>query len=88
MKLRELIEQLQKMESEHGGDVDVRLAHQPSWPFEYSISEVEAGVPGYDDEDEDEESPAKDDRETVIYIGEGRQLGYLPGSAARALGWK
>ena len=24
----------------------------------------------------------------IVYLGEGRQLGYLPGRAARALGWK
>lgn len=26
--------------------------------------------------------------ERVIYIGEGRQVGYLPGTASRALGWR
>ena len=26
--------------------------------------------------------------ESVVYLSEGRQLGYLPGAAAKALGWR
>lgn len=33
--------------------------------------------------DEGEEAPAP-----VVYIGEGRQDGYLPGDASRLLGWR
>lgn len=33
--------------------------------------------------DHREEAP-----EQIIYIGEGRQEGYLPGNASRALGWR
>lgn len=32
--------------------------------------------------EEDEEAP-----EPIVYIGEGGQVGYLPGNAARELGW-
>lgn len=53
-------------------DAEVVLAQQPSWPFEYTISGVE------------EMSEADGNK---VYIGEGRQVGYLDGEAARALGW-
>lgn len=53
-------------------EAEVRLAQQPSWPFEYSVGDVE--------EIGTDEGP-------VVYIGEGRQLNYLPGEVREALGW-
>ncbi|HEY6362265.1 MAG TPA: hypothetical protein VIX63_14225 [Vicinamibacterales bacterium] len=90
MTLNELIETLQDLAEDHGGDVEVRLAQQPRWPFEYSIGEVAVANAMDDaDEDDDEEEDATDDPDAaaVVYIGEGRQLGYLGGVATRALGW-
>lgn len=58
-------------------DTPVRFAHQPSWPFEYTIADVvttDAAVEG---------EPA----EPVVWLAEGTQVGYLPGHAAEALGW-
>jgi len=53
-------------------DAEVRFASQPSWPFEYDISGVvEVNV----------------DEDDVVYLEEGRQLGYLPGEAKDELGW-
>ena len=82
MTIRELIDQLTDIVEELGSDrAEVRLAHQPSWPFEYSIGEV-AVVRENEDEDE-----LEDELEAVVYIGEHSQIGYLPGVATRALGW-
>ena len=82
MTIAELIEALQEFAEEHGENTEVRLAQQPSWPFEYSIDEVVAVSSDSADEDEDEtEKP-------IVYIGEGRQLGYLPGIVSRELGWR
>lgn len=83
MTLGQLLEALQDIAEEHGADVEVRLAHQPQWAFEYSIDDVvlvEASEPSEDDEDADQEEP-------VVYIAEKSQLGYLGGAAAKALGW-
>lgn len=77
MRIQDLIEQLQDLANEHGEDIEVRLAHQPQWAFEFSIGEV-AVVEAEDSEDEG----------AVVYIGEGEQLGYLSGAGAVALGWK
>jgi hypothetical protein len=88
LTIRELIDELEDLAEEHGDETDVRLAQQPSWPFEYSIGKVEAVLVGGDDEEEDEASVPDDLRAGVIYIAEGRQLGYLPGPAARDLGWE
>jgi hypothetical protein len=70
MKVRELIEYLENFDEES----EVRLAMQPSWPFEYSIGEVE-------------EVELEDEGETVVYISEDRQLRYLPGEVKERLMW-
>jgi hypothetical protein len=62
-------------------DIPVRLASQPRWPFEYTVGGV-ALTP--DDADHNGTTPTD---EPVVWIGEGRQVGYLPGVAANALGW-
>lgn len=66
-------------------EAEVRLAMQPSWPFEYSIHDVVPLEPNEEDFDEDleeDEQPIK-----VVYLVEGSQLGYLPGDAQEAIGW-
>jgi hypothetical protein len=133
MTVGQLLEALQDIAEEHGNDVEVRLAHQPQWPFEYSIAEVvlvgaderelkpgdrvknllrgrqrgvidrlEGDDAAYVHWDEGSEQlclltdlralPSEDDEdaaeETVVYIAEQRQLGYLSGAASKALGWR
>lgn len=61
---------------------EVRLAMQPSWPFEYSISEV-IPVNLKDDEDDEDDETEPD----VVYLVEGTQLGYLPQKATEEIGW-
>ena len=75
MTVIELKEALEQMPDE----AEVRLAMQPSWPFEYSIMDVVPLEP-------DEEAPA-DEEVKVVYLTEGSQLGYLPGEASEAIGW-
>ena len=72
MTVQDLIDELEYLNPE----TEVRFASQPSWPFEYSISEVV--VANVEKRGEEEE---------VAYLGEGRQIGYLPGSAKEELGW-
>lgn len=91
MTLSELITYLQEIEDQHG-DIEVRLAHQPNWPFEYRISD--SGVVAVDinqehgdsDDDADFDPPRKPER-MVCFIAEGGQLGYLPTAAVHELGW-
>ena len=54
-------------------DAEVRWAAQPSWAFEYSIDALET---------------VEIEGESVVYLSEGEQLGYLPGRAAVAIGWR
>jgi hypothetical protein len=84
--LRDLIDELEELAEEHGDDVEVRMAQQPNWPFEYSVDAVVAVVNV--DEDEEGEVEPKAGEPIVVYLAEGRQLGYLSGFAVRALGWK
>lgn len=86
MTIGDLIEQLQELAETHGDDTEVRLAIQPRWAFEHSIGSVVCNVDAESDEDDDEDEEEAG-REPVVYIGEGTQLGYLPGDAQRALGW-
>lgn len=104
MTVEELIDALTEMVDcgEVTPDAEVRLAIQPSWPFEHSAASVVVPTanceqcevePGAKHEDGcpagpgivgplDPSDPAK-----VVYVGEGQQLGYLPGTARDALGW-
>jgi hypothetical protein len=89
MTIRELIEQLEEHAEAHGDALEVRLAQQPSWPFEYSIARVEVADTSDDDEsnEDDEDDAELVAPQVVCYLTEGTQLGYLPGAAARAIGW-
>ena len=79
MTARDLIEELEYAISINGdNDVEVRLAQQPKWAFEYSIDE--AVTIEVQDENTDE-------KEKVVYLSEGSQIGYLNEDASRELGW-
>lgn len=54
-------------------DAEVMLAAQPAWPFEYTLGEPVI--------------VELDDSTSTVYLPEGKQTGYLPGAAARELGW-
>ncbi len=73
MTVDELIQELKYMD----GDATVRFASQPSWPFEYSIyGVVQTTV-----------KDSRDNEEDIVYLEEGRQVGYLPKEAKDELGW-
>jgi hypothetical protein len=42
MTVDDLIRELESVREDHGGDTPVRLAIQPSWPFQHTIDSVEA----------------------------------------------
>ena len=69
MTVAELIQELEYLD----GDLEVRFASQPNWPFEYSIRNVVVVGHEY--------------KQITVYLEEGRQLGYLPGDAKEELGW-
>ncbi len=74
MTVRELIEELRLMDQ----DAKVRFASQPSWPFEYSIyGVIQTTVRDREDNEID-----------MVYLEEGRQVGYLPKEAKEELGWQ
>ncbi len=74
MNIMDLIDRLQDIADLYGEATDVRLATQPSWPFEWDVGNVVA--------------VSDDDGHAAAYVSEGTQLGYLPGAAATELGWK
>ncbi len=91
MTVGELKEMLEDLDDA----MEVRLAHQPSWPFEYSIRDgLVMDIKGCDPEDLPETdmdgSRFVDDHEPeeILYLVEGRQIGYLPGVVSKALGWR
>ena len=81
MTARDLIEELEYAISVNGGeDVEVRTAQQPKWPFEYNIdTAVTVEV-----EDAD---MVKGEKEKIVYLAEGSQLGYLNELARSEMGW-
>ena len=85
MTAKELIEELEYAISVNGGDdVEVRTAQQPNWPFEYSI-DAAVTIEG-EDLDEVRDSVVGE-KNVVVYLGEGSQIGYLNEDASRELGW-
>ena len=79
MTAKDLIEELEYAISVNGGeDVEVRTAQQPKWAFEYTIDT--AVTIEVDDEYTDEKNK-------IVYLGEGSQLGYLNELASSEMGW-
>ena len=78
MTAQELIEEMEWAIEQNKGCVEVRFASQPKWPFEYSIDTAVTV------EVEDENT---DEKEKVVYLSEGTQLGYLNELARSEMGW-
>ena len=66
------INELKDLLEFYDGDMEVRFASQPNWPFEYSINDA---------------VPVSTDDGEIIYLEEGRQIGYLPSEVKDKLGW-
>ncbi len=79
MTVGELIQELKYMDE----DATVRFASQPNWPFEYSIHGVVQTTVNKSGEYTDDGY----EQEDVVYLEEGRQIGYLPKEAKDELGW-
>lgn len=73
MNLDTLIEILSDYREELGGDAEVRLMTQESWPFENQIRGLISGRE-INDSDADDDQDVADER--IVYIVEGDQLGY------------
>ena len=103
MNIVELIQELEYLKDVVGEDAEVRFASQPSWPFEYSISNIitmtnemreeharaELRDEGLSEEEinEELEGDPELEGENVVYLAEGSQIGYLPEDAKNELGW-
>lgn len=91
MNVRDLIQLLE----DYDEDTEVRIAEQPSWPFENDITDVVGISLDIDDmgnvienEDDVEEGyVTRTTTEEVVYLVEGRQIGYLPQPVKEQLGW-
>ena len=66
------VDELKEVLEYYDGDMEVRFASQPNWPFEYSINDAVL---------------VKTDDSEVIYLEEGHQIGYLPIEAKEELNW-
>ena len=70
MQVGELLEILK----DYPEEMEVKLAQQPKWPFQYSVGRI---VDAND----------ADDNETCLFIAEGEQEDYLGDDAAARLAW-
>ena len=73
MTVDELIARLEEYRDALGGDAEVRLMTQQQWPFENEVCGIVSGEELNDCQDEDDDDV---DTDAVVYIVEGRQLGY------------
>lgn len=80
MTIDQMISMLEDYRQELGGDAEVRLMTQPSWPFENAIFGMVSGheINGSQDDEDDEDRIDDEDVEEdgILYICEGEQLGY------------
>jgi hypothetical protein len=78
MTIDELIARLEEYRDEIGGDAEVRLMTQQNWPFENNICGLASGaeINGFDEDEEDGSDDDDATEDAVLYIVEGRQLGY------------
>ena len=83
MTLSDLIERLEELRSELGDNVEVRLMTQQNYPFENELAGAtclrdirEREVVESDDDENPERFDADGDPAEVVYLLEGRQLGY------------
>ena len=103
MTLSELIEHLSMLAEGHDFDeVEVRLAHQPRWPFELSIGEPvlhdplaeweeENALTSSDDPDYEDwlaDRAIAEGKPKIIFIPEGGHPAYLRGRVAKLLTWR
>lgn len=71
MNVKELIEKLEEYED----DSEVRIMTQSSWPFENDVHGVACSSDmGNNEPDEPDLDP--DEQPEIVYLVEGRQLGY------------
>ena len=71
MTINELLERLEEYREEIGGDAEARLMTQQNWPFEYDITGLASAAEMRDLADDEDTTD-----DNVLYIVEGRQLGY------------
>jgi hypothetical protein len=89
MTVSELIHLLE----DHDPEAEVRIATQPSWPFESQLqsvaaySELVAEHVSPDDQDEMDEDDGPEGADDCVYLFEGQQLAYLPAAAKTGWGW-
>lgn len=76
MTINEMIERLEGYRDELGGDAEVRLMTQSNWPFENTIFGLASGEEINDAADDDTNDDGDVEAEAIVYICEGRQLGY------------
>ena len=86
--------ELKRILEEMDDDMEVRLAHQPSWPLQYKVADV-IEAPVFDsedlgDEEENDTVIVPEDAPRYAYIVEAGQVydaPYLPYSVQAAIGW-
>ncbi|MBN1911823.1 MAG: hypothetical protein JW818_18930 [Pirellulales bacterium] len=74
MTIDELIGRLEDYRDELGGDAEVRLMTQSSWPFENQITGLASGEEINDTDEDDEDQNV--DEDAVVFIVEGGQRCY------------
>lgn len=67
------VDELRELLEDYDGGTEVRIMSQQAWPFENAIYGVTASSEFGPEDQDDEET---EQREDVVYLVEGSQLGY------------
>jgi hypothetical protein len=76
MTIDDLVQRLEEYRDALGGDAEIRLMTQKSWPFENTIAGLASGEEINDRDDDAEPDDQDVDDDHVVYIVEGNQLQY------------
>jgi hypothetical protein len=79
MTIGELMERLQELAYQFGDGIEVRIASQPSWPFEYDIKGMVSKNELFQNGEDYTADGKRSDKigEDVVWIVEGNQMGYF-----------
>lgn len=95
MNIMELIAMLEEQAEMYGEDIEVKIAEQPSWPFQNEIDAVVVSDQSLEEEIDEMTNEGDVDgalrlcdrvpKDPIVYLVEGEQDCYLPSHARYAI---
>ena len=86
MTIDDLIAELEEARDALGGEAEVRIAYQPSWPLRATVAHVT--VPGEDPYEEGEQACGQDSDAKMVWLAAGDSLPWDENPYAPRWAWQ